>query len=166
MNDPSIIRNTAHVDFNDENLDNVRFVKVNKLPAVREHFTPNFHVDQVIYHSVDQPLLVKNSQNNDFSNHNLTKINSITLNTQAVNENQVNTMAYVDQFHQDNERSRRDLGLYFYNKSSDLVKNIQNVDKKFTNLDIVAVNINPSSDNELANKKYVYESLGSGNIQR
>ena len=128
LNDPSIKRNTAHVDFNDKNLDNVRFVKVNKLPAVREHLTPNFYVDQVISHSVDQPLLVKNGQNNDFSNHNLTKINSITLNTQAVNENQVITMAYVDQFHQGNERSRRDLGLDFYNKSSDLVKNIQNVD--------------------------------------
>ena len=42
MNDPGIIRNTAQVDFNDKNLDNVRFVKVNSLPAVREHLTQNF----------------------------------------------------------------------------------------------------------------------------
>ena len=28
FDDPSIIKNTAHVDFNDKNLDNVRFVKV------------------------------------------------------------------------------------------------------------------------------------------
>ena len=27
LNDPSIIRNTAHVDFNDKNLDNVRLLK-------------------------------------------------------------------------------------------------------------------------------------------
>ena len=29
LNDPSIIRNTTHVDFNDKCLDNVRFTKVN-----------------------------------------------------------------------------------------------------------------------------------------
>ena len=29
FNDPSIIKNTRHVNFNDKNLDNVRFVKVN-----------------------------------------------------------------------------------------------------------------------------------------
>ena len=48
LNGPSIIKNTAHVDFNDQNLDDVRFVKVNSMPAVREHLTPKFYVDQVI----------------------------------------------------------------------------------------------------------------------
>ena len=52
----------------------------------------------------------------------LTNISTITLKTQAVNDNQVITKLYVDQFHQENERSRRDLGLDFYNKSTDLVK--------------------------------------------
>ena len=33
-----------------------------------------------------------------------------------------------------------------------------------TNLDCVSVNRNLSSDNELAKKKYVVDSLGSGNI--
>ena len=58
LNDPSIIRNTAHVDFNDKSLDNVRFVKVNSLPAVREHFTAKFYADEVFFHSEDDsPLL-------------------------------------------------------------------------------------------------------------
>ena len=34
FNDPSKMKNTAHVDFSDKNLDNVRFVKVNSMPAV------------------------------------------------------------------------------------------------------------------------------------
>ena len=34
FNDPIIIKNTAHVDFNDKNPDNVRFVKVNSMTAV------------------------------------------------------------------------------------------------------------------------------------
>ena len=48
FNDPSIIRNTAHVDLNDKNLDKVRFVKVNGMPAVREHLTPTYYVDNAI----------------------------------------------------------------------------------------------------------------------
>ena len=50
------------------------------------------------------------------------------MNTQAVNDNQDFTKAYVDQFHQENERSRRDVGLDFSDESSDLVKNIQDND--------------------------------------
>ena len=45
--DPSKIKDTAHVDFSNENLDNNRFVKVNSIPAVRKHQTPKFYVDQV-----------------------------------------------------------------------------------------------------------------------
>ena len=39
FNDPSIVENTVHVDFNDKNLDNVRFVNVNSYPAVNSHLT-------------------------------------------------------------------------------------------------------------------------------
>ena len=38
--------------------------------------------------------------------------------------------------------------------------------KKVTNLDSVVVNRNPISDNELANKKYVDDSIGEGNVLR
>ena len=44
------------------------------------------------------------------------------LNTRAVNDNQVITKSNVDQFHQENERSRRDLGIDLYKESSDLLK--------------------------------------------
>ena len=50
-NDPSIIRNTAHVDFNDKNLDNVRFIKVNSLPAIPEDLTAKFMLIK-LYHIV------------------------------------------------------------------------------------------------------------------
>ena len=39
FDDPSIIKNTAHVDFNDKNLYNVRFIKVNSFSAIPEHLT-------------------------------------------------------------------------------------------------------------------------------
>ena len=63
-----------------------------------------------IDNAIDKSSLVTNNKDNNFGNYNLTNINSITLNKQAENDNEVITKAYVDQFHQENERSRRDLG--------------------------------------------------------
>ena len=165
FNDPSIIKNTAHIDLNDRNITNARFIQVNQLPQIDSHLTAKLYVDNTI----DQPSLVRNNQDNDFGNYNLTNINSITLNKQAENDNEVITKAYVDQFHQENERSRRDVGLDFYNESSDLVKNNQDNDlndKKLINLDSVTVNRNPTSDNELSNKKYIDDELDKNTILR
>ena len=58
FNDPSRIRNSAHVNFNDKNFDNVRFVKLNSLPVVREHPTPKFYIDDTISQSVDELSLL------------------------------------------------------------------------------------------------------------
>ena len=121
----SIIKNTAHVEFNGQNLDNVRLVKINSMPAVGEHLTVKCYVDRAISKSVDEPTLERSNQDNNFNNHDLTNIISITLNTQAVNDNRVITKTYVDQFHQENERSRIGLGSNFYKESNDLVKNNQ-----------------------------------------
>ena len=134
FNDPSIT-NTAHIDLND-----TRFIQVNQWPQIDSHLTPKLYVDNAI----DETSLVRNNQDNDFGN-NLTNINSITLHKQAENDNEVTTKSYVDQFHQENERSRRDVVLDFYNESSDLVKNNQDndlKDNKLTNLNSVAVKKN------------------------
>ena len=119
FNGPSIVKNTAHIDLNDRNITNARCVKVNQWPQIDSHLTPKLFDDN----STDESSLVRNNQDNDFNNNNLTNINSITLISQAVNNNQVITSGYVDQFQNDNERIRRDLGLNFYDKSNDLVKN-------------------------------------------
>ena len=77
------------------------------------------------------------------------------MNKQAVNDNQVIKKAYVDQLHQEKVRSRRDLGIDFFDESSDLIKNIQDNDlndKKLTNLNSVSVNREHISDNEITNK--------------
>ena len=115
---PSILKNTAHIDLNERNNTNARFTQVNQRPQIDSHLTAKLYVDT----EIDQSSLVRNNQDNDFGNYNLTNINSITLNAQAVYDNQVITKAYVDQFHQETERSRRYLGIGFYDESSDLVK--------------------------------------------
>ena len=106
------------IDFNDVKLENIKFDRVNYQPAVNEHLTPKVYVDNAI----NELTLVRNNKDNDFANYNLTNINSITLNTQAVNDNQVITKAYVDQFLQENEPSRRDVGLDFFDESNDSVR--------------------------------------------
>ena len=152
FNDPSVLKNTEHIDLNDRNITIARFIQVNQLPQIDSQLTSKLYVDNAI----DETSLVRNNQDNDFNNNNLTNINSITLNTQAVNDNQFITKAYIDQFNQENDRSRRDLGIDFYEESSDLVKNNQDNDlnkNKLTNLNSITINRNPSSDNEVSNKK-------------
>ena len=94
------MKNNAHIDLNDRNITNARFIQVNQLPPIDSHLAAKLYVDT----EIDQSSLVRNNQTNDFNNKNLTNINSITLKTQAENDNQVITKAYVDQFHQENER--------------------------------------------------------------
>ena len=103
--------------------------------------------------------LVRRDRDNDFNNFSLNNISSITLNSQAVNDNEVITKAYVDQFHQENERTRRDVGLDFYNETNDLVKNNQNNDfnnNEIINVKSIEINEDPINDNHVVNKKYVY----------
>ena len=109
---------------NDRNITNARFIQVNQLLQIDSHLTAKLHVDN----AVDEAPLVRNNQINDLNTYDLTNINSITLNTQAVNDNHAITKAYVDQINKQNERSRRDLGLDFYNASNDIVKNKQDSD--------------------------------------
>ena len=57
FNNPSIIKNTDHVDFNDKNLDNVHSIKVNSFLTLEEHLTPKIYVDQAVSDIVDESLL-------------------------------------------------------------------------------------------------------------
>ena len=99
-------------------LENNIFVKVNYNNAVDSHLTPKIDVDNAI----DESSLVRNNQDNDSNNYKLTNIKSTNINTSAVKVNQFFTKLKVAQFHNENDRSRNDLGLDFYNESSELVK--------------------------------------------
>ena len=165
FNDPSILRNTEHIDLNDRNITNARFVQVNQWPQIDSHLTPRLYVDN----AVDESSLVRNNQDNDFNKNNLSNINSITLNKQAENDNEVITKAYVDQFHQENERSRRDLGKDFYDESNDLVKNNQDNDlndNKLTNINSITINNNPTDENHVSNKNNIDDELNKNTILR
>ena len=159
---------TSYIEANiEEDIDLKNQYRIKNLPdpiSIREAASKNY-----VDNAIDESSLARNNQDNDFNNNNLTKINSITLNKQAENDNEVITKAYVDQFHQENERSRRDVGLDFYNESNDLVKNNQDNDlndNKLLNLDSIMVNRNPTLDNELSNKKYIDDELDKNTLVR
>ena len=59
FNDPSKIKNTDHVDFDDKILDNVHSIKVNSYPTREEHLTPKFYVDNFVHDRVDEASLLR-----------------------------------------------------------------------------------------------------------
>ena len=158
---------TNYIEANIEEDINLKYkYKIKNLPdpiSLQDASSKNY-VDNLFNDS----SIVKNNKDNDFNNHNLTNINSITLNKQAENDNEVITKAYVDQFHDENERNRRDIGLDFY-ESSNLVKNNQDNDfndKKLTNIKSIKINNNPSDNDHVSNKKYIDDELDKNTLVR
>ena len=158
FDDPSII-NTTHVDFDDKNLNNVRFIKVNSFPAIPEHLTAKIYVDNAISSIVDESSLLRLDPEEKL---NLDEQDSICLNSTLTSPQtiiEIPTKSYVDSLHEIN-RNRRDLSSVFNDQDNEFD------DNKLTNLDSVTVNGNPSSDNELANKKYIDDELDKNTIVR
>ena len=88
----------------EEDIDSNNQFRIINLPdpiSIREAASKN-NVDN----SINEVSLVRNNRDNDFGNYNLTNENSITLNTQAIDDNQVITKAYVDQLLQENQRNQ------------------------------------------------------------
>ena len=59
FNDPTIIKNTAQVDFNDKNLNNVYSIKVNSIATLEEHLTPKYYVDNSLFKGIEESSLLR-----------------------------------------------------------------------------------------------------------
>ena len=57
LNDPSIIRNSAHSDLNERNITNARFIQVNQLPQIDSHLKAKLYVDNTESNAIDEPSL-------------------------------------------------------------------------------------------------------------
>ena len=69
------------------------------------------------------------------------------------------TKSYVDSLHE-SKRNRRYLSSVIFDQDNEF----DNI--RLTNLDSVTVNRNPSSDNELANKKHIDDELEKNTVLR
>ena len=165
FNDPSIVKNTEHIDLNDRNITNARFIQVNQLPQIDSHLTAKLYVDT----EIDQPSLLRLDPNEtlDLDNQDSIILNSTLTEPKTIIE--IPTKAYIDSLHEENERSRRDLGINFYDESSDLVKNKQSNDFNdniILNVTSIQINNDPSNDNHVSNKKYIDDELDKNTIIR
>ena len=118
FNDSSIIKNVDNVDFNDKDIDNVGWIKVNKWPRDGEHLTPKLYVDNAIHES--SLLRLHRDEKLKLDEQDSILLDSILIPPNTIIE--LPTKSYVDSLHGENERSRRDLGLDFYDESSTLVR--------------------------------------------
>ena len=118
FNDSSIIKNVDNVDSNDKDIDNVGWIKVNKWPRDAEHLTPKLYVDNAIHES--SLLRLHRDEKLKLDEQDSILLDSILIPPNTIIE--LPTKSYVDSLHGENERSRRDLGLDFYDESSTLVR--------------------------------------------
>ena len=159
FNDPSIIKNTDHVNFNGKNLNLIRFFKVNSLPTPKEHLTPKIYVDQTLPDGVDMSPILSLGPDEELK---LDEQDSIVPNSTLTSPKtviEISTKSYVDRLHEIN-RNRRDLSSVFNDQGNKPDKN------KLASLDSVTIIRNPSSDNEVSNKKYVDDSIGECTLLR
>ena len=109
FNDPTIIKNTDHVDFKDKHLDNVRWIKVNEMLAAPNDLVPKLYVNNALsdvlgyvngLHEINgnrrDLSSVLNSQDNDFDNNQLTNLDSVTVNRNPNLDNELSNKKYVD----------------------------------------------------------------------
>ena len=158
LNDPSILENTDHVDLNDKDIDNVHSIKVNSFPTLEEQLTPKIYVDQAISNTVDESLLrLDPDEKLNLDEQDSTFLNSYLKLQKKIIE--IPTKNYVDSLHEING-NRRDLSSVFNDQDNDYNNN------KLNNLDSVTVSRNPSSDKELANKKYIDDELDKNTVFR
>ena len=159
FNDVSILKNTAHNDINDKNLDNDRFVQVNSMPAVGEYLTAIYFVDQASSNSVDEPTLLRLDLDEKIK---LDEQNSIIFNSTLTSPKGrivTPTKSYGDSLSKIN-RKGGNLSTVFNNQDNKFDEN------NSRNSDFVTNKKDPSSDNEITNETHVDDALGESTILR
>ena len=92
FNDSTIVKNNAHIDLNDRNITNARFIQVNQMPQIDSHLTAKLYVDN----TVDEITLVRNNQDNNFNDNKLINKNSIAINNNPTDDNHVTNKKFID----------------------------------------------------------------------
>ena len=122
-------------------------VKVNSLPAVREHLTPKCYVHEAIFHWLDELSFLRLDPDEKLR---LDEQDSIILNSALTSPTtimELPTKSYVDSSYEI-IRNRRELSSVFNDQDNEFDN------KKLNILDSVSVKRNPNSDNEMSTKKY------------
>ena len=139
FNDGSIVKNNAHIDLNDRNIANARFIQVNQLPQIDSHLTARLYVDNAISDGVYEKSLLRLDPDEKLEQDSII-LNSTLTTPKTILE--LPTKNYVD------------------NKFNDpsIRKNTDDVDfnnKILDNVFAIRVNSYPTIDAQLTTKFYV-----------
>ena len=140
MNDSSKLKDGALIDFKDKNLDNFRYFKVNACTAVRGHLAPKTNVDENVESEIVKKII--------FNICSASTIPQTTPNSEPTGDIHAVSKSFVDSSSQNN-RKKRDLSTVFDDQDNEFDNN------KITNLDKITFKRNPTTDNEVSNKKFL-----------
>ena len=143
FNDPSITKNSAHIDLNDRNITNCRFLSVNQLPQIDSHLTAKLYVDKAISDSIDESSFLGLDTDEKLTQDTIV-LNSTLTSPKTIVE--LPTKNYVDKKFND----------------PSIIKNTDHADFKNNYLDnvrMITVTELPEWPNELTSKFYVDRAL-------
>ena len=152
-------KNRAHVEFNDKKFKNVRFVRVNSMPAVGENLTAKAYVDQAFSNYIEESSLLKLDLDEKLKLDELDAIILISSLISPKKTREIAIEAYVDSL-SENETNRCDMKTVFVVQDNEFDNN------QLTNLDSFTVIGNPTIDNEISDKKHVDDSIREGGIPK
>ena len=118
FNDPSILKNNEHIDLNDRNITNARFIQNNQLPQSDSHLTAKLFVDNAMFDGINEHSLLRLHPDEKL---NLDEQDSILLNSTLTLPNtliELPTKSYVDSLHE-SSRNRRDLSSVFTDQDNE-----------------------------------------------
>ena len=146
FNDSSLLKNTEHIDLNDRNITNARFVQVNQLPQIDSHLTAKLYVDNAISDSVDERSLLR-------------------LYPDAISKLYEQGYIVLDST-ETSPRTSLEIPIkdYVDNKFNDpsIIRNTDHIDfndKCLYNIRLIRVNEMPEFPNDLVSKLYVENAL-------
>ena len=122
FNDPSIIKNTAHIDLNDRNITNARFIQVNHLPQIDSHLIAKLNVDIATSGSVDEASLLRLDRDEKLKQDSII-LNSILTSPKTILE--IPTKNYGDNNFNDPSIIKNTYHVDFNNKDYYIVQSIK-----------------------------------------
>ena len=139
FNDSSIVKNNVHIDLNDRNITNARFIQVNQLPQIDSHLTAKLYVDNAIYDGVNEQSVLRLDPDEKLTQDSIIPNSTLTSPKTII---ELPTKNYVD------------------NKFNDasIIKNIDHVDfndKNIDNVNSIKVNTIANLEEDLTPKIYV-----------
>ena len=145
FNDPSIIKNSEHIDLNDRNITNARFIQINQLPQIDSHLTAKLYVDNAISDGVNEQSLLRLDPDEKL------KQDSIILNSTLTSPKTKIELPTVNYIHKK------------VNGHS-IIKNTDHVDfnnKDIDNVHSIQINSFPTLEEHLTPKIYVDQAISN-----